>query len=208
MSIPIQGSSSYSTSTDALPLEVDVSSDSLFDQAFGDPITEVAVLLAQSFREERKQALEASDAAEAARVGAVEQQVQEVRERADSLRDAGWIRGATLAVSGGAAVAGAILSIGKSDETTDRLSTGFTGGGKLVEGVGMGFGGSYESAADKHQGEAHLHEGRADAYKVASERHRDEADEAQRMTRKVMDFLENVKQSRDAAENAASGIRG
>jgi hypothetical protein len=202
MSMAIQGS--FSTS---IALAPDDSPTAMVGETFGDPISEVAVLLAQSFREERQQALEASDAAEAARVREVEEQVQKLRERADSLRDAGWIRGATMAVSGGAGVAGSILSIGTSDAVS-RVTAGFTGGGKVVEGVGIGFEGSHNSAAQRQQTEADLHEGRADAHKVASERYRDEADDAQRMTRKVMDFLENVKQSRDATEGAASGIRG
>jgi len=204
----IQGSSSCSTSIDALTATGDVSSASLVDQASGDPITEVAVLLAQSFREERKQALEASDAAEAARVREVEQQVQELRERADALRAGGWIRGAAMAFSGAAGLAGAVGSIGESDVDTRRLSEGFTSGGKLGEAVGAGFGGSYDCAAQRHQGEADLHEGRAATHKVASERHRDEADEAKRMVRKVMEFLEQAKESRDATAGAASAIHG
>ena len=208
MSTRIEGTNPHSASIDMLSSTNRDISVSTFDDTVGDPITEVAVLLARSFREERKQAQDASDAAEAARVREVEQQVQKMREKADALRTEGWIRGATMAVSGGFSAVGALRAMGKSDADATNTMTTFSACGKGVEGIGMGLGGSYDATAQERQGEADLHEARANVHKVTSEKYRDEADEAQRMVRKVMEFLEQAKASRDATGGAAAAIRG
>jgi hypothetical protein len=177
------------------------------EAALNDPITEVAVLLAQSFREDRKQANDLSDAAEAARLREGEQQVQEMREKASAIRSEGWIRGLTTAASGGCSVIGAGLSFRLSDAATSRMTALFSGGGKAFEGMGSILGNGKAADAQEHQGEADLHDARATAHKVASEKYRNEADDAQRMITKVMDFLENVNESRHATDATASAIR-
>jgi hypothetical protein len=177
-------------------------------KAIGDPVTDIAVLLAQSFREDRKQALQASDAAEAARVHEAERQVQEMREQASALRTGGWVKGASMVLSGGCTVAGACLSIGQSDGVAARTTALFSGSGKGVEGIGMGVGESYEATARTHQDEADLHAARSRTHEVAAERYRDAADEAERMIKKAMDFLEQMKESGDMTAGSASAIRG
>jgi hypothetical protein len=208
MSTRIEGSTPHSVSIDMLTSADRDVSVSTIDGAVGDPITAVAVLLAQSFREERKQALDASDAAEAARVREVEQQVQKMRDKADALRAEGWIRGTTMVLSGGFSALGALQSIRKSDADATNTMTRHSACGKGVEGIGTGLGGSYDATAQEHQGDADLHEARAGVHKVTSEKYRDDADEAQRMVRKVMDFLEQAKASHDATAGAAAAIRG
>jgi hypothetical protein len=204
----IHGPSSRSSSFDISNFVDDGVSTSTLDAASGDPITELAVLLAQSYREDRKLARAASDAAEAARVREVEQQVQEMRDKASSIRVEGWLKGGTMALSGGYSMLGACLSIDESDAAAARITTGFSGAGKVVEGLGFGFGTRYGAAAQEHQAQSDLHDARANAYEATSEKYRDEADEAQRMARKSMEFLERMKESEDGTRAAASGIRG
>jgi hypothetical protein len=208
MNISINTASSPSASRDPLISADDGALALPIDDTAGDPITEIAVLLAQSFREERKQARDASDAAEASRLHEAEQQVQAMRDKASSLRHEGWIKGATMVLSGGCGVLGAGGSIGQSEEDARRTMTRWSATGKGAEGLGVIFGNSYEADAQEHQAEADLHDARASAYKVSSEKYRDEADEAQRMTKKVMEFLEHARESRDATAGAASAIRG
>ena len=173
----------------------------------GDPIADLALVLAESFREDRKQALDAADAAEAARIREAEQQVQEMRNEASSLRCEGWIKGATTMLSGASSMAGAGLSIGKSETAATRILTTFSATGKGAEGMGVGIGSTYAADAKEHQGEASLHDARASAYKVASEKYRDEADEAKRMIKKVTEFLEQAQKTGDATAGSAA-IRG
>ena len=208
MSTRIEGSTPHSVSIDMLTSADRGVTVSTIDDAVGDPITAVAVLLAQSFREERKQALDASDAAEAARVREVEQQVEKMREKADALRAEGWIRGTTMALSGGCSALGAVKSIGKSDADATHTMTSSAACGMGVEGIGIGLAGSYDATAQERQGDADLHEARAGVHKVTAEKYRDAADEAQRMVRKSMEFLEEAKASHDAAAGAAAAIRG
>jgi len=174
----------------------------------GDPIPDVAVLLAESFREDRKQALDASDAAEAARLREAEQRVEEMRREADSIRHEGLIKGATTMLSGAATITGALLSIGESDIVARRTMDTFSAGGRCSEAIGTAFGSSFAADAKEHQGEADLHEARSSAYKVAAEKYRDQADEAKRMTKKVTEFLQQMTSTGDATAGSAAAIRG
>jgi hypothetical protein len=203
MSISIDRSGSHTTSFATF-----ASADSAPSLEANDPITEVAVLLARSLREDRKQALELSDVAEAARVREAEAQVAEMRAKADAIRQEGWVRGATMALSGGSSMLGGGLAIGKADTVANCTMTMSSGGAKAFEAIGVGLGNDESAAAQEHQAEADLHDARATGHKVAAEKYRDEADEARRMTKKVMDFLENVNQSRNAAAGTAAAIRG
>jgi hypothetical protein len=173
------------------------------NESGGDPMTEVAILLARSFREDHRQALQRSDVEELARLREGEAKVQEMREKANAIRAEGWARGAMLAVSGGLNIGGAFTATSKAG---DRAMNGLSGMGKLAEGAGSIFGNAYSANAVLHQAESDRHEGRASAHQIASEKYREEANSAQKMVGKVMDFLSNLSQSRTAAEGAASKV--
>jgi hypothetical protein len=213
---PIHGCSNVSSSymfaseRDDAP-DRGVESSSAISSAPGgaDPITEVAILLAQSFREDRKQARSLSDAAEAARFREVEQQIEQIREKADSLFMEGLIKGGAQIGGGALSSIGGAEALEISEPVKAQATmTRWSGLGDIGEGMGTAIGSGYARDAANGQAAADEHASRAAAHQAASEKYRDEAEEASRMNGKVLELLQNLNETRSATEGAAASIRG
>jgi len=161
--------------------------------SLGDPVSDVAALLALLFREDRKHARESSDLEEVARLREGEMRVAEMHEKADEIRDEGLARGLSQIASAACTAAGATASLNENDpHVGEALSNRWSAGGKGFDATGNILGSGYAAAAVEHQAEADLHDSRADAKKVARDKFAEEANDARQMLQKVMDFVKKM----------------
>jgi len=174
----------------------------------GDPAAEVAALLAIAFQEDRKHAREASDLEELNRFQEGEMRVAELHRKADEIRSEGWTRGLAQVLSAGCSVAGGALSLKSSDpHQGDALLSLSSGGGKGLEAGGMIMGNGHQAEALDHQSNADRHEARAEASKVARDRFEAEASDAGRMFQKVMEFVKEMNEVRNATLQGVASFK-
>jgi len=174
----------------------------------GDPVAEVAALLAMSFQEDRKHAHESSDLEEANRLREGEMRVAEMHQKADSIRSEGWTRGLSQVLSAGCSVAGGAMSLGASDSRKgDALLSLWSAGGKGFDAGGMIMGNGRQADAVDHQAQADRLESRGEASKIARDKFADEARDVQQMFEKVMQFVKELNDVRNATLQAVASFK-
>jgi hypothetical protein len=184
-----------------LPLPLDCPS-------MGDPAAEVAALLALSFQEDRKHANESSDLEELNRLREGERRVAEMHEKADEIRREGWARGLSQVASAGCSVVGGSESLGASDpHKGDALLSLWSAGGKGFDATGTILGNQYQGAAQDDQAEADLAESRMDACRIARDKFGEEANDARQMFQKVMEFVKEMNEIRNATLQTVASFK-
>jgi hypothetical protein len=176
--------------------------------SLGDPAAEVAALLALSFQEDREHAKESSDLDEANRLREGEMRVAEMREKAEEIRREGWARGLSQIASAGCGVAGGALSLNADDpHKGDALLSLWSGGGKGFDAGGTIVGNGYQADAMAHQSEADLLESRVEASRVSRDKFAEEANDARQMVQKVMDFVKEMNEVRNATLQTVASFK-
>jgi hypothetical protein len=176
--------------------------------SLGDPVSDVAALLALLFREDRKHARESSDLEEVARLREGEMRVAEMHEKADEIRSEGWARGLSQIANAACSVAGAASSLNEKDPRVgDALASRWSAGGKGFDALGTILGSGYAAAAVEHQSQADLHDSLAEAKKVARDKFAEEASDARQMIQKVMDFVKEMNEVRNATLQTVASFK-
>jgi hypothetical protein len=165
----------------------------------GDPVTEVAALMAMLFQEDRKHARKSSDLEELNRLQLGEMRVAELHEKADEIRREGWARGLSQVAGSGCSVAGGAMSLNAGDSHRgDALLSLWSGGGKAFDASGTILGNNYQANAMDYQSQADLLESRAEGTKIARDRLVEEANDARQMFQKVLEFVKEMNEVRNA----------
>lgn len=165
-----------------------------------DAIAQIAALLAESFRADRKAASQERRMQEAAYRAETQQRVAELREKADAIRKEGLWSGIGLIGSGLLTAGGAGTSLGTDEAAWTNLGAG---SGDAHHGVFKLAAEASRADQTEHDRAAIEHESRAELAKRASEDSSSEVDEARRMLEKVAEFLRGVRDSTNAAAQAA-----
>jgi hypothetical protein len=198
---PSPSTSSSGTSEGGLQAPFDLPS-------LGDPVSDVAALLAMMFREDRKHARESSDLEEVARLREGEKRVEEMHEKADEIRGEGLARGLSQIASAGCSVAGGALSLSADDpHDGETLASLCSGGGKGFDAAGTIQGSDFAAAAVEHQAQADRHDSLAEAKKVARDKFAEEASDARQMIQKVMDFVKEMNEVRNATLQTVASFK-
>jgi len=184
-----------------LPLPIDFPS-------MGDPAAEVAALMAILFREDRKHAREASDLEETNRLREGEARVAEMHQKAEEIRREGWARGLSQVLSAGCSVAGGAMSLKAADSHKgDALLSLWSGGGKGFDAGGTIIGNGFQADAVGHQSQADLLESRIEASRIARDKLADEASDARQMVQKVMEFVKEMNEVRNATLQSVASFK-
>jgi hypothetical protein len=188
-----------------------------------DAIQEIAALLARTALDDRKDARRMRTATEKTIASQTRARIHELREKADAMRAAAWVSGASGMAAGACSVAGA----SKQLETASKLNTAGqltqsqqtanakllqqapargqlgSGLGQITQGAGTLVAGAFQHAASEHETNAAEHEALAGRAERAVDEHSDEMAAAAELLCKVMDFLKDVRASQNGAAQAA-----
>jgi hypothetical protein len=193
--------SSNGTNGGDLPVPFDLPS-------LGDPVSDVAALLALLFREDRKHARESSDLEEVARLREGEMRVEEMHQKADEIRSEGWARGVSQIANAACGVAGGALNLSADDpHEGEAVASLFSAGGKGFDALGGILGSGYAAAAVEHQSQADLHDSLAEAKKVARDKFAEEASDARQMVQKVLEFVKEMNEVRNATLQTVASFK-
>jgi hypothetical protein len=174
----------------------------------GDPAAAVAALLAISFQEDRKHAKLASALVESNRLREGEMRVAEMNQKADEIRAEGWARGLSQVLSAACSVNGGIQSLReKEPHKAQALLSLWSEGGKGFEAGGMIIGNDHQADAVNHQAQADLLESRAEASRVARDKFEEEASDARQMLHKIMEFVKEMNEVRNATLQAVASFK-
>jgi hypothetical protein len=175
----------------------------------------LAVLLTQLHQNERKSARESQGVEDAAKDKEDAAEVQAMHDKANDLRSEGLVTGLAEIGAGVADIlsAGCDASAARTDDKiviADRKlgSAVFGGASKGLEGAGKIAGGIYRTAQAQDDANAKSHAASASTYDRASKRAHDEEMDARDATKKVMEWLKEMRSAQDAARNAAASYRG
>jgi len=169
-----------------------------------DPVSQAAILLVQSFRDERSEARKTAAFAELSRVREGEARVHEMHEKADEIRTAGLVKGIATAAGGVATLTGAAFALGKtSDSASQKAMTFGSGSGKVLESAGSIAGSQYDAQAAHHDANAVGHESLSEAARTAREEATAQANDAKQSAQNVTDALKEISAARNATLQAA-----
>jgi len=172
----------------------------------GDLATEMAILLAKSFREDRKHANESADLEELNRLREGEMRVAELHNKADEIRSEGLARGVSQICGAVCSGVGGGFALG-DPKTADAYLSIWSGGGKAFDAGGNIIGSGYQANAVERQSEADLHESRGEASKVVRDKFTEEANDARQMATKMLEFVKEMNETRNATLQIAASLK-
>ena len=151
----------------------------------GDPMAEIAALLAMSFQEDRKHAKRLLDLEEASRLREGEMRIEAMHQKADEIVPKVGPGDSRSPAGAGCSAAGGIMSLTANDSHKgDALLSLWSGGSKGFHACGTIAGSSYQARAVVQQSEADRFESLADASRVARDKFSEEASDARQCSRK------------------------
>ncbi|MFZ5897564.1 MAG: hypothetical protein ACOY0T_41325 [Myxococcota bacterium] len=119
------------------------------------PEAQVAQLLAESARDQRDRVEQERSSIDEQLLQAEQHQVEALQEQADHVRAAGWIKGATMMLSGALGVAAAVNGLSSSSTVSAKcVSEGAGALGKSLEAAGALLGASEDAAAKGSEADA------------------------------------------------------
>lgn len=166
----------------------------------GDPAAEVAALLIQSYRQDRRDGRKLMQADEqriekegAARAAAM-------RAKADATTAQAWATGIGEMAAGGMSAGGCAFAAPEAGE--HDLGRAMSGGGQFLAGMSKPAAAAYGAKASELESEGAQHEASASAMTRAYDRHRDEVDEASDRMKKVLEFIGAAQDAQNASRRA------
>ena len=92
-------------------------------------------------------------------------------------------------------------------KTADAYLSIWSGGGNAFDAGGNIIGSGYQANAVERQSEADLHESRGEASKVVRDKFNEEANDARQMATKMLDFVKEINETRNATLQIAASLK-
>lgn len=187
----------------------------------GDPIDQIAALMTQSFRQDRKQARESARIEERNIMAEGRKRVEAMHDQADAIRKEAYMRGATQIASGGMTLAGALEfgsgddaksgAIDKAGENAAGKSAGAVAGdgaGDAAGTVSVSYGGVLRGSAKATEGIGGIlaggYEGEQTDLRGDAAEHETLSDAAKRRSE---EYRDQVRDARETLDKIADFLR-
>lgn len=165
-----------------------------------DMIATIVAMMARSFREDRTAARNEAAVEEKAIATATNRRIAEMRAQASEIRKEGLVSGLTTAAGGVLQGVGAGVTLAGGAKPWVEVGSGASDGTK---GTGALFASTHRAAEKEDEADAAVEEGAAQRADRRSQQARADVDEARRLLQKVAEFLQSVRDSQNAAMQAA-----
>jgi len=174
--------------------------------ACGDPMEQIAALMARAFREDRKNARESAQLEERHIMAEGRKRVKAMRDEADATRTEAIMRGGAKILGGSMQIEAQVQECSDlvGDEVDeDEYTNVMNGAAKAMDGIGDIAAGGYKADAAEHRADAVEHQSLEAAAERRADQYRNQMNDAQEMLRKISEFLQDVKSAQEGAKRAA-----
>jgi hypothetical protein len=168
----------------------------------GDLLTQIATLMAESARDDRKNARKAADAEERVIVAEARKRVAEMRAKADAVEKEGWVGGLTQALGGAMSAGGAAFFpvAAAGEKAWDKA---LAAGGETTQGLGQIVARGHAAEQVQREAAASEHEAAAAAAARRQRNHDDDAAAASDFVRRILELVAEVQRAKQGATSAA-----